>query len=228
MMKVLILNGAAESGKDTTIEFLKKYFRLDIFAYSSIDYVKEVAKENFGWDGEKDVAGRNLLAGIKQLMIGYNDMPTRKVASTIDEAVLFGVDVLAVAIREPDEIEKLVNHCKSVKLSCTTCRVYNEKSEKTAKASELSLTGDRLYGQYDYDIKIHNNGTLKELELEVIKKFGGIYIKVDEIERDSYKTGIPLGYFNGRCRICGFTEYSKNQMSRGYDCDYCGQQYRNF
>ena len=78
-MKVLITNGPARSGKGTVTKYLKELFSLDIVSYSSIDYVKKVAEEKFGWDKEKDIAGRNLLAGIKQLMINYNDLPTKRV-----------------------------------------------------------------------------------------------------------------------------------------------------
>jgi hypothetical protein len=135
--------------------------------YSSIDYVKEVAEKSFGWDKKKDVKGRNLLAAIKQLMIGYNDLPLQKVADVLIDSIVFDVDILVVDIREPDEIEKLVNHCKKVSIPCYTCRIHNTKAEDIVKKGGHSLTGDRLYGQYDYDLNITNNGSLEELAIQV-------------------------------------------------------------
>lgn len=174
-MKVLIMNGPAESGKGTVADYLRSIFSFDIFEYSSIDYVKEVAREKFGWDYAKDTRGRNLLAAIKQAMIAYNDYPTLKVISVMEMMITSGTDILIVDIREPDEIEKLVNHCKKVKVPCFTCRVHNKKAEQAAEENELSLTGDRLYGQYEYDMDIDNNGTLAELKDEVIRCFEILY-----------------------------------------------------
>lgn len=173
-MKILILNGPTESGKGTVVKYLKELLNLEIVQYSSIDYVKEVAKEKFGWDGEKDIKGRNLLASIKQTMIKYNDMPTKRVATKMTEAIVFDIDMMVVDIREPDEIEKLVEHCKKVNVPCVTCRVHNINAEQEANTNGLSLTGDRMYGEYTYDNHIYNNCTLEDLKREVIAVFGVI------------------------------------------------------
>jgi hypothetical protein len=175
MTRVLILNAPAESGKGTVSAYLKILFKLNMKEYSSIDYVKEVAREKFRWDGEKTPEGRNLLAGIKQVMIAYNDMPTQKVIAEIEWAIRYKLDLLIVDIREPDEIEKLVTYCEGVELECYTCRIHNEQAETRAETSGLSLTGDRLYGEYDYDIDIYNNGTLEDLERYVAESFGRIF-----------------------------------------------------
>ncbi|MCP4368293.1 MAG: hypothetical protein GY797_09335 [Deltaproteobacteria bacterium] len=174
-IKILIMNAPAESGKGTVAKYLKELFSYEIVEYSSIDYVKDVAREKFGWDGKKDVAGRNLLAAIKQAMIAYNDLPTKKITTVIEEAIMFGVDILVVDIREPDEIEKLVEYCSLEEITCHTCRIHNTKAENEAEVSGLSLTGDRLYGEYDYDINIRNNGTLLELEQTMAETFEKIY-----------------------------------------------------
>jgi len=177
-MKVLIMNGASESGKGTVVGYLKELFTFNIEEYSSIDYVKQVAIDSFHWDEQKDTEGRNLLAAIKQLMIAYNDLPITKVIYEITQAILFKVDIFVVDIREPDEIEKLVNHCKKCKITCHTCRVFNVKAEKKAELSELSLTGDRLYGEYIYDINIYNNRSLNVLKDRVATIFDELYKEI--------------------------------------------------
>lgn len=176
-MKVLIMNGAAESGKGAVVKYIEEIFGIKIVSYSSIDYIKEVAKDKFGWNGRKDPKDRILLATIKQALIAYNDLPTKKVIHKIEECVIFKEDLLVVDIREPDEIEKLVNHCSKIKIVCHTCRVYNVEAEYNAQKNELNLTGDRLYGKYDYDINIYNNGTLEDLRERVILFFGNLYKK---------------------------------------------------
>ena len=165
------MNGCAESGKGTVITFIKQSFPIFVMEYSSIDYVKVVATNSFGWDGIKNIKGRNLLAEIKQSMIAYNDMPTKKVIMHMEEAIITSQDLFVVDIREPDEIEKLVNHCAKVEISCITCRVYNTKAELFASKNGFNLTGDRLYGQYDYDVNIYNNGDLSDLEKNVLEIF---------------------------------------------------------
>lgn len=187
LIKILIMNGAAESGKGTVVKNLYEFFAFDIMEYSSIDYVKKVAKEQFEWDGEKDTKGRNLLSTIKQTMIAYNDLPLRKISTVIREANIYGRDILVVDIREPDEIEKLVNYCKDRNVMCHTCRVHNSKAESKVKKSDLSFTGDRLYGRYDYDINIHNNGTKDELAIRVVRTFNVIYNESNGHLLDSVK-----------------------------------------
>jgi hypothetical protein len=63
-MKVLTISGYARSGKDSFGKMLKdllenKGKRVLVIHYA--DYLKFVAKMYFGWDGEKDEAGRTLL-----------------------------------------------------------------------------------------------------------------------------------------------------------------------
>ncbi|MBT4876328.1 MAG: hypothetical protein HOJ48_01220 [Desulfobacula sp.] len=166
-MKIFILNGPAEAGKGTLVEYFKESTWLDTHSYSSIDWIKKVAKKEFGWDGVKDARGRNLLAGLKQVAIAYNDIPTKKVILEIESAIVFKIDLLFVDIREPDEIEKLVTHCKTVGLPCVAVRVINTQAELKAEKNGLSLTGDRLYGEYSYDIEIENNSTMEAFKKNI-------------------------------------------------------------
>ncbi|MCP4650404.1 MAG: hypothetical protein GY853_10045 [PVC group bacterium] len=240
-MDVLILNGTAESGKGTVVKYLESLFSFNITEYSSIDYVKKVARRDFGWDGQKDVAGRNLLAAIKQLMIAYNDLPLKKVILQMNESLLFGIDILVVDIREPDEIEKVVKYCEEQDITCYTCRIINTKAENKAEKSGLSLTGDRLYGEYDYNIYIINNGTLKELKEQVSLVFGTIYKEAERrketatklggvlslIKEGSYKDALTLSYsyYREKCHICGHTELQDGITIISRSCVFCGQSY---
>lgn len=63
-MKVICISGKAESGKDTSANYLKSIFEHQ--GYSVLithygDLVKFICREYFGWNGSKDVAGRQLL-----------------------------------------------------------------------------------------------------------------------------------------------------------------------
>lgn len=228
-LKVLIVNGATEAGKGTATRFIKECLKFDIVYYSSIDYVKEVAESKFMWDGQKDVKGRNLLSSIKQLMISYGDIPTKKIIAKIEMCILLRSDLIIVDIREPSEIDKLVNYCKENDLVCHTCRIKNNKAEQNTKNSGLSITGDLLYGRYPYDIYIYNNGTVKELEEQVKKVFTNLYVhnkleKQSELYPGSHKLEPPI-VSKGYCEICNHGELKKEIRTMMKVCNYCGQRY---
>jgi len=252
MTSVLIMNGTGGAGKGTVAEFLRELFELQIHEYSSIAYVKSVATSTFGWDGKKDVLGRNLLASIKQAMIIYNDLPTKKVTEEIEWAINFGSDILVVDIREPDEIEKLVIHCSLQGIQCVTCRVINTKLEDEAEKNGLSLTGDRLYGKYDYDVEVDNNGTLEQLKNTVNLIFKDVYtddksLTSSPTAMDSIKYGLksqssfvrPGAGANETkrqlpfkslihertCSQCHSENVFMSQAHNALVCDFCGQKY---
>lgn len=232
-IKVLIMNGPAESGKGETSKIIANHLKWEVKQYSSIDYVKHVAKEKFGWNGKKNVKGRNLLAGIKQTMIAYNDMPTKKVIVNIQEGILFGIDLMIVDIREPDEIDKLVNWCRENKVTCHTCRVSNTDKELEAERSGLSLTGDRMYGRYDYDIYIYNNKGLFELEQQVKEKFTDVYINhFTQSKKDSPITIGAMQHepsikatMGNNCIVCNHGKIWPDLKSMTDVCNYCRQRY---
>ena len=63
-MHVILLSGKAEAGKTLSARMISSYltelgFKAVMIPYG--DYVKHTAKLIFGWNGEKDEAGRNLL-----------------------------------------------------------------------------------------------------------------------------------------------------------------------
>lgn len=65
-MKVILLSGKAEAGKTTAAEAFKKAIldsdpKLKVIITSYGSYLKETAKQLWGWNGEKDEAGRELL-----------------------------------------------------------------------------------------------------------------------------------------------------------------------
>lgn len=66
-MKVILISGKAQHGKDTIANFLKNQFDAD--GYKSViihyaDLLKYICKSYFEWDGNKDEKGRELLQHI--------------------------------------------------------------------------------------------------------------------------------------------------------------------
>jgi hypothetical protein len=62
--KIVLFGGFAQHGKDTSASIFKEYMSQrgkKCLIVRNGDYLKFVAKEYYGWDGEKDVKGRTLL-----------------------------------------------------------------------------------------------------------------------------------------------------------------------
>jgi hypothetical protein len=230
-LKILILNGPAESGKGEVARIIKQYLPFEVIQYSSIDFVKDVAKEKFGWDGVKDVKGRNLLSAIKQSMIAYNDLPTKKIIEIINYYIK-STYLITIDVREPDEIDKLVKWCKEKNITCHTCRISNTEKELEAERSGLSLTGDRMYGRYNYDIYIYNNEGLYDLEQQTKEKFTNIYLNpIPKPNKEPVTIGSkqhepPIEQtIKNTCTICNHGKLRIDKRTLFLVCDYCQQRY---
>ena len=166
------------SGKSTFENYCYALNPLYVKIYSSIDGVKRIA-QSCGWDGNKTDKDRIFLAELKQLLIKYNDYPTRDVEHFImlmrhwmenrdldPENLVFFIDV-----REPSEIQKLVQRC-----GAETILV-----QRRTDGPDLSV-GDcaRDIYNFTYDIYIDNDGTLEDLEhhaREFMKSIGADKIR---------------------------------------------------
>lgn len=103
---IIIINGTAESGKDTLCNLAAKHYRCQ--NVSSIEPIKEMAMKG-GWFGLKDTKSRKLLSDLKNLMIAYNDLPTKYLIRKYYEFEQSGDDILFVHIREADEMSKFLS-----------------------------------------------------------------------------------------------------------------------
>lgn len=63
-MKVILISGKAQNGKDTTADILCSQLKADgnrVLITHYADLLKFICRSYFGWDGRKDEAGRQLL-----------------------------------------------------------------------------------------------------------------------------------------------------------------------
>lgn len=162
-MNIVIINGAAGSGKDTFVELCRKFtgdaFLLNI---STVDKVKEIATA-CGWDGTKTPENRKFLSDLKALLTDWADVPLNDMIQKIekfkrgfevydmsdDKAIVF------IHCREPEEIRKLVKALNARTLLIRRTAAENITASNQSDAGVLD---------YEYDIHINNNGSLAELE----------------------------------------------------------------
>ncbi|MFA5584299.1 MAG: hypothetical protein WDA09_08800 [Bacteriovoracaceae bacterium] len=163
-VKIIVLNGYPQSGKD---EFAKA-LRVKVYTetsfhfmnYSSISTVKEAARHFGASEARKTDKERRLYHDLKQAYIRYCDGPFREVVTLAKnlQNSLSNSSVIALHVREPEEILKLKNYfstnCITVLIKRNTAKPANNKS-------------DQRVLNYKYDYEVINNGSLEDLKEEV-------------------------------------------------------------
>jgi hypothetical protein len=61
MKKIILISGLAQSGKDSTANFLRNKFNGRTLILHNADYLKYILKEYMNWNGKKDEQGRTKL-----------------------------------------------------------------------------------------------------------------------------------------------------------------------
>ena len=165
-MKVICVSGKARHGKDTFAEFLKNNLefignRVLILHYA--DQLKFICQKYYGWNGEKDQAGRTLLQ-----MVGTDYARSRDPEVWVKYVALFlrvfgpKFDYIIIPdCRFPNEIDWLRGEHDMVSVLVERPGFDNGLTPEQKKhPSETSLDG------YDgFDFFVDNNGTLAELDV---------------------------------------------------------------
>lgn len=176
-MKIVIINGTAQTGKDKFVKIFKdKFQNLRVKNISSVDKVKIIAELAFGWNGKKDEKSRKLLSDMKKVWSEYNDGPTKYIFEKIDIDTKYCLEnnkliknnVYFLHIREPEEIEKIKNKYGQI---CTTLLI---KKDNVLVPDNYS---DKSVYNYKYDYVVDNNGDFKKLEKMVMKFKDFLYKK---------------------------------------------------
>ena len=165
---IFVINGSNGSGKDTFVDFVRdRGFHsdpaVDVSNISSIDIIKGMAKK-YGWDGEKDEKGRELLQKLKEVWDNYNSLTQTsiftKTKSWYNRGNFGGsLSILFVHIREPEKIGAFIKSCDKYFSDAMIGSVL-VKSKRTPVANNPSDMG---VNQYKYDIYIDNDGTEEQL-----------------------------------------------------------------
>lgn len=169
-MKVILISGKAQHGKDTTAGFLKSALEADGFSVLITHYgdlVKYICKSFFDWDGNKDEVGRTILQYVGTDVIRKQD--ENYWVRFIGEMLTFFNSkwdyVLIPDCRFPNEVDYL----KKMGFDTVHMRVVRENyvsqltEEQQAHPSETAL--DKVVP--DYYIK--NSGTMEYLHNQVLQ-----------------------------------------------------------
>ena len=175
MIKVLLISGKAESGKDTIANMvMKKCVYETCYNLHIAGNVKRIARESFGWDGIKDARGRALLQLIGDGGRQYDpDIWINEFLLDLDEVAKVNKDrealIVVPDVRYKNEVRKIAKWGQDNDATILSIRVDrpNHKSrltdEQLANSSETDLDDWGIW-----DIHFINDGNLDDLEVSVL------------------------------------------------------------
>ena len=166
-MKVILISGHAQNGKDTTAKLIKSRLEKDgkkvIVAHYG-DLVKYVCKTFFDWVGLKDHRGRSLLQYVGTDVVRAKK-PTFWVDFIINMLELFGSNwdyALIPDTRFPNEISAISNHFDTLHI-----RVLRSNFESPLTAEQQAHPSEVALDCVAPDAWIHNDGDIHELKEKV-------------------------------------------------------------
>ena len=163
---VVVINGQPQSGKSSFVKLCQDIQGdAHIHEYSTVDYVKEVAKF-CGWDGVKTPKDRRFLSQLKEILAEWHDLPFQK---SIDEIrLIYDINkkyfriphqetIIFIHCREPKEIQRFKDafgeHCVTLLIRRPAVETDNQSN---------SSDSDVMNYQYEYEIQ--NDGDLDALK----------------------------------------------------------------
>lgn len=167
-MKVIVISGRAQHGKDTTAGFMKELLearskKVLIAHYG--DLVKYVCKTFFDWDGQKDEKGRTMLQQVGTERIRNNGAPDYWVSFIADILKFFPNEwdyVLIPDCRFPNEVEYLQRE-----FAVTHVRVVRENFKSPLTEEQQKHPSETALDNYPPDILLINRGDLTDLKYAV-------------------------------------------------------------
>jgi len=168
--QIFLISGKAMSGKDSTANLLKEKINGKSLIIHNADYLKYIAKEYMGWNGQKDKQGRALLQnlGTEKVRMGLGK-PLFWVEKSCDVIDILKDDYDYFLI--PDTRFRNEVFLPNARFpSCvTSIRVerlnfYNGLTEEQQQhLSEIDLDN------FDFDYRVISENGLDNLEIEVDK-----------------------------------------------------------
>ena len=153
-MKIILISGKAEAGKTTAANIIKYYLcgigkRAAIVPYGQ--YVKDTAKMIFGWDGQKDENGRQLLQWwgtdvVRKKNENFWVNTVMRLAAVLDGEI----DYLIIDdCRFPNEVE-LWKH----EYGCLTLRIERPGHENALNDEQRKHPSETALDDYEFDVTI--------------------------------------------------------------------------
>lgn len=171
-MKIFTISGFAQHGKDTFALFAKealesKGHKVLITHYG--DLLKYTCKTFFNWNGEKDLAGRNLLQkiGTDNIRAKYPGFWVEYVGKILSIFINEWDYVLIPDTRFPNEVERLINFGLDVE----TFRINRPNFDNELTEEQKNHLSEIALNNYKFDYIFNNDKTLDDFKQQVYKFF---------------------------------------------------------
>lgn len=161
-MKVICISGKARHGKDTAAEYISaeltnKSYRVLVTHYG--DLLKYICKTFFGWNGEKDEQGRQILqyVGTDIIRVKAPDYWVNFVADMLEFFKGNWDYVIIPDSRFPNEIDSL----KERGFDVCSLRVIRDGFISDLTEEQLKHISEVALDDYRFDCVIHNSNSLE-------------------------------------------------------------------
>jgi len=194
-MKIICISGKARHGKDTTAGLLKEYLELadkKVLVTHYADLLKYLCKTYFGWDGNKDENGRQLLQYVGTDII-RKKRPDFWVDFVADILELFNDTwdyVIICDTRFPNEVSRL----KDRGFDVIHLRVKRTEFDNNLTEEQRNHPSETALDDITPDYCIINDTTLDDLRYKTVE-FLAEYMVTSSIS-DVFKNLIK--YINGK------------------------------
>lgn len=169
-MKIILVSGKAQNGKDTTAEILRSQLKTDgnrVLVTHYADLLKFICRNYFGWDGNKDDVGRQMLQYVGTDVIRKQN-PTLWVdfVSMILKYFHENWDYVIIPdCRFPNEITTMSdNGFETIHI-----RVVRENFKSPLTKEQQMHPSETALDDVTPDYYINNDGTLQDLTNTIIK-----------------------------------------------------------
>lgn len=162
-MRVILISGSARFGKDSTAFMMKELLekqkkRVLIIHYA--DNLKLFAKNYFGWSGQKDQKGRELLQwlGTDVIRKNYEDTWVDMVVALLKGIKTLYDYIIIPDVRFPNEIDRMRDN-----FDCITVRVIRPNFDNGLTEEQRKHPSETALDNYPMEYELINDGDLEKL-----------------------------------------------------------------
>ena len=169
-MRVILISGSARFGKDSTAFMMKELLekqKKKVLIIHYADNLKLFAKNYFGWSGQKDQKGRELLQwlGTDVVRNHYEDTWVDMIVALLKGIETLYDYVIVPDVRFPNEIDKMCDN-----FNCITVRVIRPDFDNGLTDEQKNHPSETALKDYPMEYELINDGDLKKL-LETTRTF---------------------------------------------------------
>lgn len=175
-MRVILISGKAQHGKDTTADILREELESQgssVLVTHYADLLKYICKQFFGWNGEKDEIGRTLLQYVGTDVVRQKrpDFWVEFISSVLK---LFPEEwdyVIIPDTRFPNEIDALIKDGFHVDY----LRVFRPGFQGVLTKEQQMHPSETALDHREPDFTIVNDGTVEDLRRKIQEWIGEHY-----------------------------------------------------